>query len=205
MLTSIIGVKIDQSQAFDEQGIRIPVTMIKVETPYITQLKTKEADGYVGVQIGISTKKNTNNPETGHLKKSGTKNTPLFLREIKGETDKKVGDTITLKEIFKEGDNIKVSGIGKGKGFAGVVKRHHFHGGPKTHGQSDRLRAPGSIGSTTTPGRVYKGKRMAGRMGGEQSTIMNLKIMKIDEENQIITVKGLIPGPKKGLVKIEKI
>lgn len=205
MLTSLIGIKIDQSQAFDEQGIRIPVTMIKVENPYITQLKTDEKDGYQSVQIGISNRKNINNPEKGHLKKSSADKTPLFLREIAGDTDKKIGESLPLADIFKVGDNIKVSGTGKGKGFAGVVKRHHFKGGPKTHGQSNRLRAPGSIGATTTPGRVYKGKRMAGRMGGEQATVMNLKIVKIDQDNQIITVKGLIPGPKKGLVMIEKI
>ncbi len=117
----------------------------------------------------------------------------------------RVGDIIKLGEVFKEGDTVNIIGISKGKGFAGVVKRHHFKGGPKTHGQSDRLRAPGSIGSTTIPGRVYKGKRMAGRLGGEKVTVKNLKIFKIDPEKNFLMVKGLVPGGRNTLLKITKV
>lgn len=205
MMNGIIGIKSDQTQTFDNKGNRIPVTMVKTGPCPIVHIKTKDIDGYDAVQLGIGNRKNPNKPMEGTIKKSGLEKTPLFLREVLGATDKKVGDSISVGDIFKEGDVIKVIGTGKGKGFAGVVKRHHFKGGPKTHGQSDRLRAPGAIGSTTTPGRVYRGKRMAGRMGGEQVTMKNLKVVKIDTENNILIIKGLIPGPRNGIVVIEKM
>jgi large subunit ribosomal protein L3 len=134
---------------------------------------------------------------------------PRYMREIRIKNneevkDIKIGDKINVADVFKEGETIHVSGVGIGKGFAGVVKRHGFHGGPRTHGQSDRERSPGSIGQTTTPGRVYLGKRMAGRMGGLQVTIKNLKVAKIDSEKNVVLVKGLVPGKKKGVVILYK-
>lgn len=207
MLTSFFGIKLDQTQAFDEKGVRIPVTIVNVMPLTITQIKNTDKEGYNSIQVAIGAKKHLKKPIEGHLKKTTLKIAPLFFRESKlnGEQTKKIGDQINISEIFQVGDKVQVTGISKGKGFAGVVKRHHFHGGPRTHGQSDRERAPGSIGSTTTPGRVYKGKRMAGRLGGKNITVKNLRVYKIDNEKNQILLKGLIPGPKKGLIKITKI
>ena len=144
----------------------------------------------------------------GHLKKAGLdKNPPRFLREVRVTDlgDLKPGSEIKADDVFKEGDKVAITGISKGKGFAGVVKRHHFKGGPRTHGQSDRERAPGSIGQTTTPGRVYKGKRMAGRMGQDKVTLKNLKVVSIDTEKNILIVSGLVPGGRNSLLMIKKI
>jgi len=206
MINGILGIKIEQTQAFDDKGKRIPITIVKSGPCPVVQVKTVEKDGYDSVQLGIGIRKNTKKPQEGHIKKAKIEKSPRFLEEVRltEKTDKKIGDLITASEVFKEGDNINVTGISKGKGFAGGVKRYHFKGGPKTHGQSDRERAPGSIGSTTTPGRVYKGKRMAGKMGGEQATVKNLKIFKIDNEKNLILIKGLVPGARNSLLKIMK-
>lgn len=191
-------------------GTRIPVTSISIVPSVVTQLKTSEKDGYWGIQIGFGNKriKSTSKPLQGHLKKTSTKEfSPKFLREIRleKEAEVKIGDQVKASDIFKVGDKIAVRGTSKGKGFAGVVKRWRFAGGPKTHGQSDRQRAPGSIGQTTTPGRVFKGKRMAGRMGGDSVTVKNLHVISIDPEKNEMFVSGAVPGKTGDLLKITKI
>ena len=210
MLTGILGQKLGQSQRFSEDGHRIPVTRISVKPCVVAAVKPEDETRW-SVLLGFGEKKikNVKKPILGFFKKAGIKKIPRFLREVKavfGDGEKKpdVGERIKAADVFKIGERIEVIGTSKGKGFAGVVKRYHFKGGPKTHGQSNRLRSPGSIGSGTTPGRVYKGKRMAGRMGGERVTVKGLKVVEIDEKLDILTVKGLIPGSRKGFLIINK-
>jgi large subunit ribosomal protein L3 len=204
MIQLLLGKKIGQTQKFLQDGTRIPVTEIAVPDNAIVQVKTDEKDKYTAVQIGIGSKKKPTRPTLGHAKKANLVEVPATIREVRvdKENQLKAGDFLTVAQVFKPGDIVDVSGTSKGKGFAGVVKRHHFRGGPATHGQSDRLRAPGSIGQTTTPGRVYKGKRMAGRMGHEIVTIKNLKVIAINEVNKKIYVSGLIPGVRNSVVWI---
>lgn len=217
MLNTILGSKQKMSQAFVE-GTRVPVTWIKTGPCIVTQIKNMEHDGYWAVQIGFGEKKakNTSKPLQGHFKKALTTKDkeqstkgkfPRFLREVRMDTEPevKVGDVITLTDIFKKGDVIAVTGISKGKGFAGVVKRWGFAGGSRTHGQSDRERAPGSIGQGTTPGRVHKGKKMAGRMGTDRVTIKNLIVVDTNKEDGLLAVSGPVPGTSKGLLIIKKI
>ncbi len=213
MLTGLIGKKITQTRIYTDEGRQIPVTHIKLGPCTIVQVRTIEKDGYSAVQIGFGDmrEKSLNKPEKGHLTKTGKaeKDFPRFLREVdftlKSDEEAPVSGTeIAIDSIFTIGDIVKVTGVSKGKGFAGGVRRYGFAGGPKTHGQSDRHRAPGSIGSGTTPGRVYKGKRMAGRMGGETVTIRGLKVVAVDTATQIVTVKGVVPGNKNGLVVVQK-
>lgn len=204
MITSLLGTKLGQSQTFDEKGKRIPVTEIHAGPNWITQI----SEG--SVQLGFGTIKNLKKPQQGHVKKAGLDGKKLrFLRSfsignLSDLGDLSLGSEIKVETVFAPGDVIRVTGISKGKGFAGVVKRHGFHGGPRTHGQSDRERAPGSIGQTTTPGRVYKGKRMAGRMGSDTVTVRKLKVVSVDPNTQILTIKGLVPGANKGLLIISK-
>jgi len=204
MLKTIFGIKSTQSQKFNSAGKRIPVTFISITPNVITQVKTQEKDGYDSIQIATGSKKNISKPNRGLLKKASLPSAK-YLREIKTESTEnlKIGNLIKPTEILSPGDIVNVTAVSKGKGFAGVVKRHHFRGGPKTHGQSDRHRAPGSIGQTTTPGRVLKGKRMAGHMGLVVTTQRNLTVLEV-EDNQII-IKGTTPGPKKVLTKIVKV
>jgi len=204
MLDTILGTKIKQTQTFTDSGKRIPVTIVSVGPCWITAIGNKENDMWV--QLGFETKKHISKPVEGHIKKAGIQEKPRFLRQISvseiGEL--KSGQEVRVEDLFSAGDAVRVIGTSKGKGFAGVMKRHGFHGGPATHGQSDRARSPGSIGSTTTPGRVYKGKRMAGRMGGERKTVSGLSVVSIDSEHHTMMVKGLIPGGKNALVIIQK-
>lgn len=209
MINTILGSKGVNSQTFVE-GFRIPVTKVTAGPCVITQIKKMDSDGYWAIQLGFSSRKAkvTSKPLQGHLKEtSKDQKFSRFLQEVRlqSEPEFKVGDTIAASDVFKAGDVIAVSGISKGKGFAGVVKKHHFKGGPRTHGQSDRERAPGSVGQTTTPGRVYKGKRMAGRMGSEQVTVKNLHVISINPESNEIEVSGQIPGIIGTLVTIKKI
>jgi large subunit ribosomal protein L3 len=209
MINTILGSKGVSSQTFIE-GFRIPVTKVTAGPCFVTQIKKMESDGYWAIQIGFSSKKakNTSKPLQGHLKANQKENRfPRFLQEIRVEKEPevKVGDVINVSDIFNPGDIVAVTGTSKGKGFAGVVKKHNFRGGPRTHGQSDRERAPGSIGQTTTPGRVYRGKKMAGRMGGEQVTVKNLHIISVDAESGEIEISGQVPGNPGSLVSIRKI
>lgn len=213
MIKSFLGIKIDQSQMFTPVGDRIPVTRILANPCTVVEVKDDKKHGYEAVQLGVGSRrvKTVSKAIIGHLKKAGTdQKPPRFLREVRlGDLsnlgDLKPGIEIKIGDVFIAGDIVQVTGVSKGKGFAGVVKRHHFKGGPRTHGQSDRERAPGSIGQTTTPGRVYKGKRMAGRMGGDRVTVKNLKVVNIDSEKNILTISGVIPGGRDALVVIEKL
>ncbi len=202
MIEGIVGRKVGMTQIFDDKGLAVPVSVIEAGPCYVTQIRTLEKDGYEAAQIGFGSAKKLNEPAKGHLKKL----TPLrHLREIRGKDvgDLQVGQKIDVS-LFSPGQLVSVSGISKGKGFAGVVKRYHFAGGPKTHGQSDRHRAPGSVGAGTTPGRVLKGQRMAGRMGGEQVTVRNLEVVQSDPERNILLIRGAIPGANNSLVMVRK-
>ncbi len=194
----ILGKKLKMSQIWKDDKA-IPVTLVQAGPITITQIRTKEKDGYEAVQVGFEpTKKRLNKPTKGHLKNLGNFR---YLREFKaGNPDLKIGDVLDVDQ-FQEGDKVKVSGLNKGRGFQGVVKRHGFHGGPKTHGQKDRLRAPGSIGATA-PQRVMPHRKMAGRMGQERITIKNLEIAGIDKEKNTLMLKGTVPGMKGTLLEI---
>lgn len=205
-MKSIIGKKVGMTQIFDENGTVTPVTLIEAGPCYVTQKKTVESDGYQAVQVGFQevSEKRLTKPQLGHLQKV---NAPKLkhLREFRVDdlSAYEEGQKIDVS-IFEVGDIVDVTGTSKGKGFAGSVKRHHFRGGPKTHGQSDRWRAPGSVGAGSTPGRVFKGTRMAGRMGNEQVTIQNLKVTLVDADKNLLAIKGAVPGSKSGLIIIRK-
>jgi large subunit ribosomal protein L3 len=205
-MKGIIGKKVGMTQVFDENGTVTPVTLIEAGPCYITQKKTIEQDGYNAVQLGFeeTTEKRLTKPQLGHLKKSNVPNL-RHLREFRVENldDYEEGQKIDVS-VFEVGEIVDVIGTSKGKGFAGTVKRHHFKGGPKTHGQSDRWRAPGSAGAGSTPGRVFKGIRMSGRMGNEQVTVQNLRLILVEADKNLLGVKGAIPGGKNGLVIIRK-
>ena len=203
----ILGKKLGMTSIFDETGQVIPCTVIEAGPCFVTQIKTKEHDGYEAVQVGFDEKKErlATKPERGHFAKSKTK--PLRLvREFRGNgvSEYQPGQQIRVDNVFTKGDVVSVIGTSKGRGFQGVVKRHHFGGGFRTHGQSDRERAPGSIGSSSHPSRVFKGMRMAGRMGGEQVTVRNLKVVGVIPDSNLLLVKGSIPGAINGYVEIHK-
>lgn len=210
MLQTILGSKGKMSQTF-VHGIRVPITKVVAGPCVVTQVKTQDKDGYWAIQLGFSKRKikNITKPLQGHLKGAigKTKWAPKFLREVRFEKDPnmKVGDTVKASDIFKVGDIVSVTGTSKGKGFAGVVKRWHFAGGPKTHGQSDRQRSPGSIGQGTTPGRVLKGKKMAGRMGFDKVTVKNIHAISVDPEKNEIFLSGPIPGTFGSFLFLRKI
>ena len=203
MIKGLIGKKIGMTQIFDTEGRAIAVTLIEAGPCYVTQVRLPERDGYSAVQLGYSeTKpKHLTGGQKGHLERNSLP--PLrFLREFRVQDPEVAeGDQITVS-TFELGEHVDVVGTSKGKGFAGGVKRFHFRGGPKTHGQSDRHRAVGSNGSTTTPGRVYKGARRPGHMGDEQVTAQNLSVALVDLERNLIGLKGAVPGAKNGLVVI---
>jgi large subunit ribosomal protein L3 len=202
MLQGIIGRKLGMTQIYRDNGRIEAVTAIEAGPCAITQIKTAAKEGYEALQMGFEESKRINSPEKGHLKATAPYR---YLREFRVESvaDTKVGDKIDVN-VFKQGDEVDVTGISKGKGFAGVVKRHHFKGGPHTHGQTDRERHPGAVGSTTTPGHLKKGLRMAGHMGSEQVTVQKLEILKIDPARNLLLVKGAIPGSNNGLVLVKK-
>ncbi|MBN2355198.1 50S ribosomal protein L3 [candidate division KSB1 bacterium] len=206
-MRGIIGKKIGMTRVFDEAGNVVAATVIEAGPCYVTQVKTVEKDGYKAIQVGFGEKKEkrVNKPLLGHMKKSGKGPFAVVreLRDFDNGEPVKVGDAIKA-DIFSVGDVVKVTGVSRGLGFQGVVRRHHFRGGPKTHGQSDRLRAPGSLGQSSYPSRVYKGLRMAGRMGGDVVTIRNLRVLRVDEANNLIIVKGAVPGTEREIVLIRK-
>ncbi|MCJ7703141.1 MAG: 50S ribosomal protein L3 [Anaerolineales bacterium] len=205
MLKGLIGKKIGMTQIFDDTGGAIPVTLIEAGPCYVTQVRTVERDQYSAVQLGFSeTKpKRLTGGQLGHLKRNDTP--PLrFLREFRAkEADINEGDQVTV-DVFSVGDYVDIIGTSKGKGFAGVVKRYGFAGGPKTHGQSDRQRAPGSIGATSGTARVFPGKRMPGHMGNKRVTAQNLKVVMVDAERNLLGIRGSVPGSKGGMVVIKE-
>ena len=207
MVNTLLGVKKQMTATYDSRGRRVGATVVEIQPNLVVQLKTIGGkDGYDAIQLGYGTKKSVKKPQLGTIKKSGLDAKIRWFREVKAsDQELKPGTEITLNQVFSIGDAVKVSGISKGKGFQGGVRRHGFHGGPKTHGQSDRLRAPGAIGSGTTPGRVYKGKKMAGHMGASQVSVKNLEVVGLDKENSLLVIKGGIPGPVGSLVMVTKL
>ena len=203
-MKAILGTKIGMTQLFGPDGKAVPVTLIAAEPNVVTQVKTRETDGYTAVQLAAGKRRRVTKPVAGHLSKAGLE-TARFVREFRlddGEVGLKVGDRVDLS-AFQEGDLVQVTGVSKGKGFAGVVKRHGFGRAPETHG-ADHQRQPGSIGSQR-PQRVLKGKRLPGRLGGETRTVKNLMVMSVDRERNLLAVKGAVPGPAKGLVIVRGV
>ena len=203
-MSGLIGKKIGMTSIFDENGKNIPCTVIEAGPCVVTQVRTKEADGYEALQLGFDDKKTATKAAQGHAIKAGSA-VKRKVVEFQGfEEDYNLGDTITV-EHFIEGEFVDISGTSKGKGFQGVVKRHGFAGvGQATHGQHNRLRAPGSIGAASYPARVFKGMRMAGQMGNEKVKVQNLRVLKVVAEKNLLVVKGCIPGAKNAYVTIQK-
>jgi len=205
-MPGLIGKKVGMTSIYSPEGKNFPCTVIQAGPCIVTQVKTNDVDGYSAVQMGYGDvrENKATKAQMGHAKKAGTvaKINTVEFRDFDGEMN--LGDTLTV-EMFNEGEFVDVAGTSKGKGFQGVVKRHGFHGvGQATHGQHNRLRAPGSIGAGSDPSRVFKGMRMAGRMGGARVTVQNLRVLKIDTEKNLLVVKGSIPGAKNSIVIIEK-
>ena len=205
-MSGLIGKKVGMTSIFDENGKNVPCTILEVGPCVVTQVRTKEVDGYEALQLGFDDKaeKRANKAELGHFKKAGTAAKKIVV-EFQGFEDAyKLGDTITVA-YFTEGEFVDITGTSKGKGFQGVVKRHGFGGvGQTTHGQHNRLRAPGSVGASSYPSRVFKGMRMAGRMGAEKVTVQNLRVLKVVEDKNLLVVKGCVPGHKNAYVTIHK-
>ena len=205
-MSGLIGKKIGMTSIFDENGKNMPCTVIQAGPCVVTQVRTEEKDGYKAVQLGFDdkTEKSAIKAEMGHAKQAGT-SVKKKVVEVQGfEEEYKLGDTITVAH-FEEGEFVDITGTSKGKGFQGVVKRHGFAGvGQATHGQHNRLRAPGSIGAASYPARVFKGMRMAGRMGTDTVKVQNLRVLKVVEDQNLLVVKGCVPGHKNAYVKIEK-
>lgn len=207
MISSLLGFKKEQFQQFTPEGKRIPVTTIQAGPCWIT--KVEEMPTYKSIQLGFGNTRHVSKAEEGHTKKAGLTTKLRFLRSFRISAVSDVGDVkpgieIKVGDVFAVGDAVRVTGTSKGKGFASAIKRHGFSGGPRTHGQSDRERAPGSIGSGTTPGRVNKGKRMAGHMGAARVTARGLRVVALDQVTNIMTIRGLVPGGRKGLLIIQK-
>ena len=203
-MKGIVGKKLGMTQLFDpESGTGPPVTVIEAQPCPVVPVKTRDVDGYEAVQIAYDpvAERKISKGELGHLQKAGVA-AHRHLVELRGASELVVGETVTV-ETFEPGDKVKVSGIGIGKGFAGTIKRHNFKRGPKTHG-SHNIRQPGSIGASATPSRVFKGVRMAGRMGGKRVTQVGLRIHAVDPERNLLIVRGAVPGPKNGLVEIRE-
>ena len=205
-MSGLIGKKIGMTSIFDENGKNIPSTVIEAGPCVVTQVRTMEVDGYEALQLGFDdkTEKHATKADLGHFKKAGTSAKKKVVEFQSFEGEFKLGDNITV-ELFNEGEFVDVQGVSKGKGFQGVVKRHGFGGvGQATHGQHNRLRAPGSVGASSYPSRVFKGMRMAGRMGGENVKVQNLRVLKVVAEKNLLVVKGAIPGCKNSYVIIQK-
>ncbi|GAB4336918.1 MAG: 50S ribosomal protein L3 [Calditrichia bacterium] len=205
-MSGLLGKKIGMTRIFDEAGNDVPVTIIEAGPCYVVQVRTPERDGYAAVQLGYGQKKekNTTKPLLAVFKKAGVP-PQRILREFRltHTPESKPGDVVTV-DMFAPGEKVKVSGMSKGRGFAGVMKRHGFGGGQVSHGQSDRLRAPGSLGQSSYPSRVFKGLRMAGRMGNKRVSVKGLRVVKVDVENNLLFVKGAVPGARNSIVEIHK-
>lgn len=203
MIQGMVGRKLGMTQIFDESGVVHPVTVIECGPNVVTQIRTAEKDGYEAVQLGFGIDKRLNKPEQGHRRASGFMSETL--REVRANdvSEFSVGQVIKV-DTFSPGELVDVTGNSKGRGFQGGMKRHGFRGGPKTHGQSDRWRAPGSIGASATPGRVLKGTRMAGHHGDARVTVQNLKVLRVDTERNLLLVQGSVPGPNKGIVIVRR-
>ena len=205
-MSGLIGKKIGMTSIFDENGKNIPCTVIEAGPCVVTQVRTKAVDGYEAFQLGFDdkTEKHATKADLGHFKKAGTSAKKKVVEFQEFEMEYKLGDLITV-DLFSEGEFVDVQGVSKGKGFQGVVKRHGFGGvGQATHGQHNRLRAPGSVGASSYPSRVFKGMRMAGRMGGDNVKVQNLRVLKVVAEKNLLVVKGAIPGCKNSYVIIQK-
>jgi large subunit ribosomal protein L3 len=205
-MSGLIGKKIGMTSIFDENGKNIPCTVIEAGPCVVTQVRTMEVDGYEALQLGFDdkTEKHATKADLGHFKKAGTSAKKKVVEFQSFEGEFKLGDNITV-ELFNEGEFVDVQGVSKGKGFQGVVKRHGFGGvGQATHGQHNRLRAPGSVGASSYPSRVFKGMRMAGRMGGNNVKVQNLRVLKVVSDKNLLVVKGAIPGCKNSYVIIQK-
>ena len=206
-MTGLLGRKLGMTSIFDELGEVIPCTVIEAGPCYVTQIRTRARDGYDAVQLGFAEKKErlVSKPLRGHFARAGVK--PLRLvREFPSNDGEEMqpGQEIKVDKVFVKGDVVSVIGTSKGRGFQGVVKRHHFGGGARTHGQSDRERAPGSIGSSSYPSRVFRGQRMGGRMGGDQVTVRNLKVVGVIADSNLLLIRGSVPGAINGFVEIHK-
>jgi len=204
-MKGIVGRKLGMTRVFDpETGTVTPVTVIEAEPCPVVEVKTADADGYDAVQIAYESvaERKITKPELGHLKKNGVEGAFRHLVELRGQSELVVGENVTV-EVFAPGEKVKVSGISHGKGFAGTIKRHNFHRGPKTHG-SHNIRKPGSIGASATPSRVFKGMKMAGRMGGKRVTQVGLVVHEVDAERNLLLVKGAVPGPKNSFVEVRE-
>jgi large subunit ribosomal protein L3 len=198
----LIGRKVGMTQVFQDDGTMVAVSVLAIEPNTVTKLRTPERDGYTAVQIGTEVSKKLNKPETGQLKDLPKVAT---IREFRVDSvdDVTVGQVFSVGDLFEAGDMVDVTGVSKGKGFAGVIKRHNFHRGPQTHG-SDHHRAPGSIGPGTTPGRVYRGLKMSGHMGSERVTIKKVRVVRTDPDRNLLLVKGSLPGARGGLITVKK-
>ncbi len=201
----LLGRKLGMTTVFSERGEAIPVTVIEAGPNHVLNIRTKDRDGYEAVQIGFgdTNPRKLTKPVLGQMKGAGV--AVRYMREMSADdvSEHNVGDTLDV-DLFNADDLVDVTGTSKGKGFAGVMKRHGFKGGKRTHGQSDRMRAPGSLGAGTTPGKVWKGKRMAGRMGNDRKTIQRLRVVRVDGERHLLLIKGSVPGAKNGLVYVRR-
>ncbi len=207
MIQALLGRKLGMTRLFDENGVVTASTLVEAGPCFVTQLRSQEVDGYTAAQLGFGETQRQTKPQKGHLKKAGLPERQGLsqLREVPvdGLADLELGARVDAS-IFERGEVVDVIGTSKGKGFAGVVKRHNFSGGPKTHGQSDRWRHSGSVGSGTTPGRTFKGMRMGGHLGNARITVKNLRILAVDPQRNLVALRGAIPGPNGGLIMIRK-
>jgi large subunit ribosomal protein L3 len=202
-IAGLLGRKIGMTTYYREDGTVVPVTALEVGPCVVTQVKTETRDGYEAVQLGYETVKKVNKPEAGHMARSGGKFRHLEEFRVSDLGEFEVGQELKA-DVFEAGQKVKVVGTSKGRGFSGGMRRHNFRGGPITHGQSDRQRAPGAIGSTTHPGHVWRGTRMAGQYGNAQTSVRGLTVVLADTERNLILIKGAVPGPRNGIVRIEK-
>ncbi len=206
-MNAILGQKLGMTQIFDDEARAIPVTVVKAGPVHVVQIKTMERDGYNAIQISFGEMKSgkANKPEAGHYAKAGVApGTHLVEIKVEDPGDYQVGQEIKVDEVFQPGTRADVSGVSKGKGFSGVMKRHNFKGQPASHGNHKSHRAPGSIGACATPARVFKGMRMAGRMGGEKVTTLSLEVVGVDEERGLLLLGGSVPGPKGSIVLVRE-